>query len=146
MKRFIITILILLFSLPLLAIDKGEEIDIYVGGEYVQSMTFQQWKIFSESAKLYSQILIAERKENIDINFHKSPWKAVIGETFTTQIDFTWYREVDGKKIVLKTMSIEQSIDVPKDGLKLPEYRVFYRDVAEVGFPISIIIILILMI
>lgn len=146
MKKLLITILILFFTINTYAIEKGEAVDFYVGGEYVQSMTYKQWKIFSESAKLHMEIIEAEKDGNIKVNFHKNPWQAIVGETFKTKIDFIWYKEVKGKEKVIKKLTIEQSIEVPKDGLRLPEYRVFYRDVAEIGFPISVIILLILMI
>jgi len=137
--RKIFCIVFLLFTLPLFSqtIPKNH-IGIFYQEKFIGSMPLEEYEILVKSASIYQDELKAENNKRIKITVKENPYLIKFGETFTADVKIIWINE---KQEIFKEMILENSLTLKKENLH--EIRILYRDISEIGFPISFLLLFI---
>ena len=136
--------------------DKNAPIDIYCKGQYVSSMTIDEWEAAWQMIDNYKKLkdiedtLIKENKQvgKIDVELQDSIWNIIDNTTFSTFAIIKW---IDGKDVVLKTLKVKIEINKivgPDDYLCAKVKRIYIENVAPAGcitFGITTLILLLLL-
>lgn len=109
----------------------SNDLIIYKDGKQIGKMTIDQFKILIQSAESYNEIMEAQNKGRIKIECI-SEVKEISKNKYEALIKVSWLDET-GKECNYITAVMYLSID---EGNTLPEWRIFYDKVAEVGFPL----------
>ena len=121
--------------------DKNNKVSIVYQGQVIQTLTVSQFTVLITSAGIYSEELSAEKKNRVYIRLTKSPWEITLGETFISDAIITW---VDSKGKVIKTMTIEISLDRQKKDSFWLKVEAYYTTFAKIWTPVSFALLIIL--
>lgn len=141
LKNSLLTILLIII-LPSFIFAKnpmqGEEVDIYYKNIYYGSLKKEHFVAMVKASNAYAELIEAEKEHRVVIILKDNPWEInTEGKIYTTDITIVWYNR---KKEKVKEIVLKAELEIPKDGSKMPVWRKIYRDVSEVGFPLSIIL------
>lgn len=125
-------LLILMLITP--SYSYAENIKFYINKQYYGEMTVEQFQALQEGASIYNDLLKSELNKQVKVTVINN-----INTDGPTQIEIhvIWYTE---KKEILKQLTILSDVTF-KEGT-MSTLRSKYRDVSEVGFPVSSIVIL----
>jgi len=136
-KRLLV-ILMLLF--PLYGIAKEAKVQVVYKDTVRVEWTYEQFENIMKASEAYLILSEIEKKNQVIIELKDDPWKIVDG-TYTTEATVKW---IDDKQKPLKTITIQIQL---KD-ISLPDppgaIEKAYTNTAKVGFPITIILCIIL--
>jgi len=137
MKKFILITIIILFSTLLYAAD----VQIYQNGKQIGTMSKEQFTELVRGAENYKEIMEAQNKNRIRIIANKietTEDKNVYKCTFR----FSWKNQKQEEiNYVVSDLLIQ--ID---DEMGMSNFRIYYRNISEIGFPISISAIFLILI
>jgi len=129
MKQLLITIFILLCALSLIA--KDNNLYVYQNGKVIGQFTPAEFKALVQGADLYAQELEAENK-GLKIDIIDKPYKLESSGMYVCNFSIKWIGKTGH---VLKEIKMQSEIQIPEGDNPMPEWRVKYREIAEIGFP-----------
>ena len=133
MKKLIIAIMLLICFTGLLH-AKSNDIVIYQNDTAIGRMTPDQYENLVIGAEQYVELMTAQKENRVTIESGKIVASEVEG-IYTTNIKIIW-KNKEGYEFNYVVSELTLNIDNDKSK-GLPEWRIIYRDVAEVGFPIA---------
>ena len=133
MKKLIIAIMLLICFTGLLQ-AKSNDIVIYQNDTAIGRMTPDQYENLVIGAEQYVELMTAQKENRVTIESGKIVASEVEG-IYTTNIKIIW-KDKEGRELNYIVANLNLNIDNDKSK-GLPEWRIIYRDVAEVGFPIA---------
>jgi len=135
-------ILLLFFTCKELRSEEVGSVDVYYNNEYQLTWTLEEFNTIIKAAKFHSEIIDAEKNERVYIKLEDTIWKLKeksINE-FVTGMEIIWE---DEKGNILKLIPIEATItEVKIEETKLGFLRRMYTRIAEIGFPIAILLLI----
>ena len=120
-------------------IFSSDFLDIYYNGTLVGKLPVQEFQEIVKSAKIYSELVNAETNDRIFIEVKDNPYVLKHKDTYYSQVDIVWK---DKKDIIIKKISLESKVLLKRENFS--ELRIIYRDIAEVGFPSSLLLLFVL--
>jgi len=121
---------------------KEDVISIYRGTEKIGELSLDEFEAIIKASSSYEKILEAEKEKRVYVFFKDNPWELKPGKSVNTEVYIIWK---DKKETPLKKVILKLTMEVPKEGQVMSKIRILYRDVAEIGFPVSVgILILVL--
>jgi hypothetical protein len=140
MKKLISIILLafgLSFTTSLQAKDKIP-VQICYDNQVVKEMSLEEWVALTDGAEMFYEELDAEtdKPKRVRIVLVEDIWKISNPDKFETEMIVQW---VDKDGDVFKEFILSVEIVIDEDTRKFSDWRIKYRDVAEIGFPISIL-------
>ena len=125
-------------------IDDSNNIQFFYKGKLVGEMTKDEFTAVVKGSENYNRELQAEISDpkRIRVTFLKKPW--VIKKTegiYKTQIRIDWYTK---DNIVFKSLTIELDLTIDRVN-SYPRWRTMYRDIAEIGLPSALVVLLIVL-
>lgn len=138
-KSFIIVFSFFIVSTFLLYSQENDYFELFHDGEKVGKISIEGFEEMRKAAGIKKEEWEAEKEGRVEVSLKDDPWEVTIGEKFVTEVTIVW-KNKDGKEI--KTIVLEQEFTIKKETMS--SFRIFYRDIAEIGFPIAIIIIIII--
>lgn len=146
MKKSLITLLILIcFTGFLHAKEKYNYVYIKQYDKVIGKFTPEQYESLVKGADNYKELMLAQNENRVSIILIEE-----VKETLTNQykgkIKIVW-KDAKGNEINYLISEINFQITNKGDAV-VPEWRIIYRDISEIGFPVTtgilIIILLIL--
>lgn len=123
---------------------QDEYVYIYYKSRTVQKLTIDQFEALIKAADHHNKILKAEQKGNISIVLTDNPFILEDGQVFVTKASIIW---MDDSKKVLKTITIDLQLTKKKTSNNfILAIQKIYTQVAKWGFPVLVIILLIILI
>lgn len=137
-------LLLLLGSCSLLGSDNN--IYIYQYGSRIGMYTKEEFINLLKGYNQYKEIMEAQSENRVVVSLIDTPYKT--GSTkneYTAKFRVVWENK---EKTEINYLVIESIVTIPEEtnGVFLPAWRVVYRDISEVGFPASSILLIICMI
>jgi len=133
MKKLIIAIMLLICFTGLLH-AKSNDIVISQNGIAIGRMTPDQYENLVIGSEQYVELMLAQKENRVTIECDKVVASKIDG-LYTTNIKIIW-KDKEGRELNYIVANLNLNIDNDKSK-GLPEWRIIYRDVAEVGFPIA---------
>ena len=133
MKKLFISLLLIICFTGLLQ-AKSNDIVISQYGVAIGRMTPDQYENLVIGAEQYTELMTAQKENRVTIQCDKVVASKVDG-LYTTNIKILW-KDKEGRELNYIVANLNLNIDNDKSK-GLPEWRIIYRDVAEVGFPIA---------
>ncbi len=122
-------------------INKDQDyFEIYYQGKRLTIITVEQFKSMLHDARLYNIERDIEENNGVRIYLKDNPWNIETDQkTFKTEITLRWE---DDKGQVIKEMILVAEFGIPEGSNRnvFPEWRRVYRNVSEVGFPVSVVL------
>jgi hypothetical protein len=94
-----------------------------------------------EASEKYKDIMQAQKHNRLTISLLNAVRETNIIGQYKTKIKISWFND-KGKEINYITVNVLLNIDNQSEAT-IPQWRIQYRNVAEYGFPISLLLILI---
>jgi len=111
------------------------QVDVFFEGQKIDSMTYTQFEALINGSAFYNELLEAEREGRVYVSLESNPWEvSLIGKKYCTHMNIIW-KTKDGK--VLKKTRLKVELRIPEGGKTMSNLRIEYRNVEEIGFPIS---------
>jgi hypothetical protein len=144
MKRVFITILILICFTGLIKAQSNNLI-VYQNGKAIGSFTVEQFQLLVDGADKYKEIMLAQKEDRVSIQLLSDLEKTHVINQYKAVLKIQWLNE---KNEEINYVSSIMFINIDnQEELNIPKWRIAYRSVAEIGFPISTsLLILIIMI
>ena len=142
MKKLFITILVLI-SIPLYSADNN--IYISQNNKVIGKLTPKQFELLVEASDRYQEIMLAQKEGRVSIQVLADLEKTSIINQYKVVIRIQWLNEKN-EEVNFVSSIMFLNIDNESE-TQIPEWRMIYRDISEIGFPTStIILILVLLI
>ncbi len=146
MKK-IITIILLLFIflgltliLPISAKDNSidEFIELYYMNQRIEKMTIKEWEAMVSGASIFKKERDAEIADPIRVKIIAvdDVWAITNPDQFETEMLVQW---LDENNIVFKEFFVKVEITLDKSTCNFSQWRIKYRNVAEIITPISVV-------
>lgn len=131
MKKLFITILFLICFTGLL---HASDLIISQDGKQIGRMSPAQFELVVTSADKYKQLMLAQKEQRVSIQCDKVVATSTQG-LYTTTLKIVW-KDKQGNELNYITSALTLNINNDNSQL-LPEWRIKYRDISEIGFPIT---------
>lgn len=136
--------LILLFLMIPTILFSQTYVDVYDGKKVVGKLSIQSLEQLLEASEKYKEILDAQKYGRVYIDLIEPVKKTKVPGQYEAKIKISWRTEINKEvNYIISTFTL--NIDNEKEA-SIPEWRVLYRNISEIGFPISSLLIIILMI
>ena len=134
----------LIWSCSLLGADNN--IYIYQYGSRIGMYTKEEFVNLLKGYNQYKDIMEAQSDNRVVVSLIETPYKT--GSTkneYTAKFRVVWENK---EKTGINYLIIESIVTIPEEtgGVFLPAWRVVYRDISEIGFPVSSVLMIICMI
>ena len=127
---------------------KQDVISLYYADELMGTMTIKEYSNILEGAEFTLDMVMAEDAGNVRVLINgseKSILKLKQGKSLEVKLTFQWFKiESNGDEVVFKELVVTQTIKAEKDKESIV-YKI-YRDIASVGFPLTLLILMIILI
>jgi hypothetical protein len=133
MKKFILSLLILICFTGLLYAKDDNYLYIYQHNKIIGKFTIEQFKSLVEGADKYKEIITAQKEKRLLI-ISEEVLPLDKDNTYKTNIRIIWQNR-EQKEINYIVSELILNIDNDKSN-NIPEWRIYYRNISEVGFPI----------
>ena len=140
MKKLIIILLVILFPLNLYSKDY---VNIADGGRIVGKLSVTSLKELVGASKKYKDIIEAQTEDRLIIVTSDVKDTAIKGK-YEATLKMSW-KNSEGAEVNYVTVLMFLRIKQENQAL-IPEWRIIYRDVAEIGFPVSFSLLILLLI
>lgn len=117
-------------------------ISIYYKNKFVDNIQKKCFEEMVKSVGILSKIQMAEKNENgykIEIELEDNPWNTKRSQDFNTLL---YVKYIDNKGKVFKKITIQAKLKMGNDG-DISGPWLLYRQVAEIGFPLSFLLLII---
>lgn len=141
MKRSILTLLIFICFIGILnAKDKDNYVYVKQYDKVIGKFTPEQYETLVNASDKYKELMLAQQEGRVIIQC--SEIKEISKGEYKTVFKLTWK---DKKGNELNYITSELILNIDNDKSKdIPEWRIIYRDISEIGFPICFLLILII--
>ena len=140
MEKIFIFILCLLFLFTSL-LAKEEYLAIYKGKEAIGQMTVAEFEDLVYGAEQYTKIIDAEQKGLVEMKVEADPVETKTPGQYKSKILVKWMDETSS---TIHSITVEAIFNINnKEETKLPEWRIYYRSVAEYSTPVLILLCII---
>jgi hypothetical protein len=136
MKKLLITILTLI-SIPLYSSDN--KIYIYQYNKPIGKFTVEQFELLVKGAEQYKEIMSAQKEDRVSIQVLSDLEKTSIINQYKVVIKIQWLNEKN-EEVNFVSSIMFLNIDNESE-TQIPEWRMIYRNISEIGFPTSTIIL-----
>jgi hypothetical protein len=136
MKKLLITILTLI-SIPLYSSDN--KIYIYQYNKPIGKFTVEQFELLVKGAEQYKEIMSAQKEDRVSIQVLSDLEKTSIINQYKAVIKIQWLNEKN-EEVNFVSSIMFLNIDNESE-TQIPEWRMIYRNISEIGFPTSTIIL-----
>ena len=116
------------------------QVDVYHNNKLQFSMTYEEFNLILKSANIYYKLIDAESNERVLIELKDDPWN-IIDNNYTTEAKIIW---LDNKNNQLKAVTLEIDLNVTKE--KPSKIKEWYNRISSIGFPLTTIILILLII
>jgi hypothetical protein len=142
MKKLILVILFICVSSLLYGIDNN--IYITQSDKIIGRFTPEQFETLVQGADKYKEIMLAQVEKRVNIVCSEIKETDIKGE-YKTNIRIIW---INKNNMEINFIEVELILNIDNDtSQNIPEWRIVYRDLSEIGFPITgglLILILVL--
>ena len=142
MKKLILVILFICVSSLLYGIDNN--IYITQSDKIIGRFTPEQFETLVQGADKYKEIMLAQVEKRVNIVCSEIKETDTKGE-YKTNIRIIW---INKNNMEINFIEVELILNIDNDtSQNIPEWRIVYRDLSEIGFPITgglLILILVL--
>jgi hypothetical protein len=133
MKRVFITILILICFTGLIKAQSNNLI-VYQNGKAIGSFTVEQFQLLVDGADKYKEIMLAQKEDRVSIQLLSDLEKTHVINQYKAVLKIQWLNE---KNEEINYVSSIMFINIDnQEELNIPKWRILYRDISEIGFPI----------
>lgn len=141
MKRSILTLLIFICFIGILnAKEKDNYIYIKQYDKIIGKFTPEQYEALVSASDNYKELILAQQDGRVVVQCNEV--KEISKGEYKTVFTVIWK---DKKGNELNYITSELTLNIDNDKSKdIPEWRIIYRDISEIGFPICFLIILII--
>ena len=141
MKKSLITLLIFIcFTGILHAKEKDNYIYVKQYDKVIGKFTPEQYEALVKASENYKELILAQQDGRVVVQCNEV--KEISKGEYKTVFTVIWK---DKKGNELNYITSELTLNIDNDKSKdIPEWRIVYRDISEIGFPICFLIILII--
>ncbi len=142
--RFTYILLLIILVSPLYSGDTN--IYIYQGGVKIGSYTKEEFIRLIKGYEHYTEIMNAQANDRLVVSIMDTPYKTgKVKNEYSAKFRISWE---NSSHVEINYLIIESLVTIPEEGggAAIPEWRVMYRDISEIGFPISSVLFMICMI
>ena len=137
MRKIILTF-IFIFSIFSYVQAKDLNIYVYQNNKVLGQFTPTEFKALVKGADCYVQETEAEKSEKtFRVEVIGKPIQKGKSDIWECKFSIKWF---DQKGMVLKGILVTSDIFIPQN--REPEWRVIYKNIAEIGFPVSVGVIM----
>lgn len=137
MKKLILSLCILIIP----SICFSQFIEVVDKNTVVGRLSIESLEKLVEASGKYKDIMEAQKHNRLTISLLDAVRETNIIGQYKTKIKISWFND-KGKEINYITVNVLLNIDNQSEAT-IPQWRIQYRNVAEYGFPISLLLILI---
>jgi hypothetical protein len=144
MKRYkpLLTLLILIcFTGSLFAKEKDNYVYIKQYNKIIGKFTPEQYEVLIKASENYKELMLAQQEGRVGIQCDEKIIDLGNGE-YKTSFKLVW-KDKQGNELNYITSELILNIDNDKSN-GIQEWRIVYRDISEIGFPICFLLILII--
>ena len=150
MRKIMLVVVALLSISTILCVSSlfgaDNNIYIYQYGSRIGMYTKEEFINLLKGYNQYKEIMEAQSDNRVVVSLIDTPYKT--GSTkneYTAKFRVVWENK---EKTEINYLVIESIVTLPEEtnGVFLPAWRVVYRDISEVGFPVSSVLMIICMI
>jgi len=142
----VLYIMSLLISIPFSNAYSKDYVSVIDKDKIVGKISVESLKTLTATSEKYKEIMDAQNKKRVIIEVIDAVTETDIKHKYQTKIRISWIKE-DGQEINYITANVFLTI-INEGDVIVPEWRLVYRDVSEIGFPICgglLIIVLIIL-
>ena len=143
MRKLLLTVLLICFSGLLHAADNNIYITQY--DKVIGKFSPTQFEVLIKGASKYEEIMLAQKEEKVSIICYEMKATDNKGE-YKTTVRIIW---LDQNNKEVNFIESELILNIDNDASQnIPQWRITYRNIAEIGFPITggfLIIVLIIL-
>lgn len=132
-------ILIILF-IPSLLFSQ-DFVKVYDKDKHVGNLSIESLELLVEASEKYKEIIEAQKNNRVIIEVLDEVVETKIIGQYKTRIKIIWYND-SGKEINYIITKVLLNIDNQSES-QIAQWRIQYRNVAEFGFPVSLLLIII---
>lgn len=141
MKKSLITLLIFIcFTGILHAKEKDNYIYVKQYDKVIGKFTPEQYEALVKASENYKELMLAQQEGRVIVQCNEV--KEISKGEYKTIFTVIW-KDKKGNELNYVTSELILNIDNDKSN-NIPEWRILYRDISEIGFPICFLIILII--
>jgi hypothetical protein len=142
MKKLITLLLLIMicFTGLLFAKEKDNYIYILQYNKVIGKFTPEQYETLVNASDKYKELMLAQQEGRVIVQCNEV--KEVSKSEYKTVFTVIW-KDKKGNELNYVTSELILNIDNDKSN-NIPEWRILYRDISEIGFPICFLIILII--
>ncbi len=133
--------LIILCMLIIPSVGFSQFIEVVDKNTVVGRLSIESLEKLVEASEKYKDIMQAQKHNRLTISLLNAVRETNIIGQYKTKIKISWFND-KGKEINYITVNVLLNIDNQSEAT-IPQWRIQYRNVAEYGFPISLLLILI---
>lgn len=137
MKKLIIILCMLIIP----SVCFSQFIEVVDKNTVVGRLSIESLEKLVEASEKYKDIMQAQKHNRLTISLLDAVRETNIIGQYKTKIKISWFND-KGKEINYITINVLLNIDNQSEAT-IPQWRIQYRNVAEYGFPISLVLILI---
>jgi hypothetical protein len=139
--KSLLTLLILIcFTGLLQAKDKDNYIYISQYDKVIGKFTPEQYEALVKASENYKELMLAQQEGRVIVQCNEV--KEISKGEYKTIFTVIW-KDKKGNELNYVTSELILNIDNDKSN-NIPEWRILYRDISEIGFPICFLLILII--
>lgn len=139
-KSLLTLFILICFTGLLFAKEKDNYIYISQYDKVIGKFTPEQYEALVSASDNYKELILAQQEGRVIVQC--SEIKEIKKGEYKTVFKLTWK---DKKGNELNYITSELTLNIDNDKSKdIPEWRIIYRDISEIGFPICFLLILII--
>ena len=138
MKKLIIATMLMICFTGLLH-AKSNDIIISQNGIAIGRMSPAQFELLVKGAEQYKEIMSAQKEDRVSIQVLSDLEKTSIINQYKAVIKIQWLNEKN-EEVNFVSSIMFLNIDNESE-TQIPEWRMIYRNISEIGFPTSTIIL-----
>lgn len=137
MKKIILSLCILIIP----SIGFSQFIEVVDKNTVVGRLSIESLEKLVEASEKYKDIMEAQKNNRLSISLLDAVRETKVIGQYKTKIKISWFND-KGKEVNYITLDVILNIDNQSEA-NIPQWRIQYRNVAEYGFPVSLLLILI---
>jgi hypothetical protein len=143
MKKLFITILFLVCFTGLV-FPKSSDVVITQDNRVIGKLTSSQFELLVQAADNYQEIMLAQKENRVSIQIISDIEKTSVPGQYKAVLKIQWLNSKN-EEINFVSSVMFLTIDNPND-TSVTEWKILYRDIAEIGFPLSSVLLILIII
>jgi hypothetical protein len=120
---------------------KSKELFIYQDNNLVGKINVQQFESLVQGAEKYKEIIEAQRSNRVTIKVLDKVQKTEIEGQYKAKVKIIWINKNNNE---INFILIDMILNIDKNKT-IPEWKILYKEIASVAFPITFALLLIIL-